>query len=273
MIPLPKKKVSGADRTSLDALESDKRIAYLREYLERDGDENRTSKIDTLHDAIFDLIERGFWRTGDKIPGEKELSILLGLSLGTVQATLRQLVAEKLLERRRGAGTFIAQSSDSSSSIWHFRFRAPHNGGGLLPWTSNVFDVQEIDEAGEWADFLGFAPGYIRIKRKINFEDFTVYSEMYLDGPRFAPILDVPKELLSQKNIRVFLHDRYNAPTFRAHHRVTSIQLDEQSAKIVGAAAGSPGLRMRIFGYSFRDAPILFQKNIIPQVPYELEIL
>ena len=141
-------------------------------------------------------------------------------------------------ERRRGAGTFIAQSSDSSSSIWHFRFRAPHNGGGLLPWTSNVFDVQEIDEAGEWADFLGFAPGYIRIKRKINFEDFTVYSEMYLDGPRFAPILDVPKELLSQKNIRVFLHDRYNAPTFRAHHRVTSIQLDEQSAKIVGAAAG-----------------------------------
>lgn len=269
---LSKKKTATAEQTSLEALESDKRIAYLREYMARDDDGSRPSKIDTLHDAMFDLIERGFWRAGDKIPGEKELSILLGISLGTVQATLRQLVVEQLLERRRGAGTFVAQSSDSSGSIWHFRFRTPE-GKGLLPWSGRVFDVQEIDEAGEWADFLGFAPSYIRIQRTIDFEDFKVYSEMYLDGPRFAPILDVPKDVLSQKNIRVFLHDRYNAPTFSAHHRVTSVGIDETVARIIGVPAGSPGMRMRIFGHTFRDAPILFQKNVIPQVPYELEIL
>lgn len=256
----------------MDALAADKRITYLRDYLARDSSGNRGSKIDSLHDAIFALIERGMWRCGDKIPGEKELSILLGLSLGTVQATLRQLVSEQLLERRRGAGTFIAHSSDESESIWHFRFRKP-DGEGLLPWTINVFDVQEIDEAGEWSDFLGFAPSYIRIKRKIIFDDFKVYSEMYLDGPRFAPILDVPKDVLSQKNIRVFLHDRYNAPTFSAHHRVTSVKIDDDVAPTIDVPPGSPGMRLRIFGHTFRDAPILFQKNIIPQVPYELEIL
>ena len=75
----------GVSDDELAALAADSRIVILRQELASAVDGRGESKVQTLKNALFDLIERGFWRPGDKLPGEKELSIVLGLSLGTVQ--------------------------------------------------------------------------------------------------------------------------------------------------------------------------------------------
>ena len=257
----------------LAALAADSRIVFLRQELESAAAGGGESKVQTLKNALFDLIERGFWRPGDKLPGEKEFSIVLSVSLGTVQAAIRPLQTSGLLERRRGAGTFVADAKELGSSIWHFRFRAA-DGKNLLTWTSDVHSVEEIVEQGEWSDFMGFAPSYIRIARVVEVGgEFKVYSEVYLEGPRFRPLLDIPLEVLSGKNLRVFLHERYNAPTLRAIHRLTSVEIPENIAKWIDVAPGSRGINMKALSYSFRDAPMSYQRIVIPEMPYELELL
>ncbi len=264
---------TGKPETSeLERLAQDERIQALQAALTRAVAQRGESKIHTLSDALFNLIERGFWRSGDKLPGERELSLVLHLSLGTVQAALRELVAARLLERRRGAGTFVADARELGSSIWHFRFRTL-DGRNLLPWASKILSIDEISEQGPWADFLGFAPSYIRIRRLNDMRDFKVYSEMHLDGPRFRPLLDVPYDLLSQKNIRIFLHERYNAPTFRGVHRVLSTTITDNIAPLIDVAPGSHGLLIKALGFTFRDQPISYQTIVVPETPYELEIL
>ena len=258
--------------SDLDRLAQDERIQTLRDALTRAVAQRGESKIHTLSDALFNLIERGFWRPGDKLPGEKELSLVLELSLGTVQAALRELVNAQLLERRRGAGTFVADAKELGSSIWHFRFRTL-DGKNLLPWGSKVLSIDEVDEQGPWSEFLGFAPTYIRVRRINDLGEFKVYSEMHLDGSRFRPLLDVPLDLLAQKNIRVFLHERYNAPTFRGIHRVRSTVVDADIAPLIDVQPGSHGLLIKALGFTFRDAPISYQTIVVPETPYELEIL
>ena len=264
---------TGKPETSeLERLAQDERIQALQAALTRAVAQRGESKIHTLSDALFNLIERGFWRSGDKLPGERELSLVLHLSLGTVQAALRELVAARLLERRRGAGTFVADARELGSSIWHFRFRTL-DGRNLLPWASKILSIDEISEQGPWADFLGFAPSYIRIRRLNDMRDFKVYSEMHLDGSRFRPLLDVPYDLLSQKNIRIFLHERYNAPTFRGVHRVLSTAIADNIAPLIDVAPGAHGLLIKPLGFTFRDQPISYQTIVVPETPYELEIL
>jgi len=257
----------------LAALAADSRMVILRRELTRAGDRGGESKVQTLRSALFDLIERGFWRPGDRLPGEKELSIVLSLSLGTVQAALRPLQSSGLLERRRGAGTFVAKARELGSSIWHFRFRSAE-GDGLLPWTSTVLSVDEIVGPGEWSDFMAQAPSYIRIRRVIQVSDkFKVYSEMYLEGPRFRALLDTPLEVLSGKNLRVFLHEHYNAPTLRAIHRLATIEIPGEIGELIGVLPGSRGVNMKALSYTFRDAAISYQRIVIPETPYELELL
>lgn len=252
---------------------TDPRVLLLRQALDQSVPERGESKVQILRSAMFDLIERGFWRPGEKIPGEKELSELLWVSLGTVQAALRTLVQSGLLVRRRRAGTFVADAKNLTSSIWHFRFRTP-DGTRLLPWIGQVRSVEGVDGDGPWSNFIGLAPDYIRIRRIVRIADeFNVHADMYLEGPRFRPLLDIPLSVLSRKNLRVFIHERFNAPTFRAIHRVTTTEISDDIAAHIGVPPGTRGLDMKALSYGFRGAPISYQRIVIPENPYDLELL
>ena len=54
------------------------------------------------------LIESGEFKAGDKLPPERELAQLIGVSRPSVRAGLQSLAAVGVVESRRGAGTFVA---------------------------------------------------------------------------------------------------------------------------------------------------------------------
>jgi GntR family transcriptional regulator len=58
---------------------------------------------------IEDLLVRGRYKAGDRIPPEAELVEALGVSRVTVRAGLGRLVERGLLERRQGSGTFLVR--------------------------------------------------------------------------------------------------------------------------------------------------------------------
>ena len=56
---------------------------------------------------IEDLLLRGLYKAGDRIPPEAKLVGSLGVSRVTVRAGLARLVKRGVLERRQGSGTFL----------------------------------------------------------------------------------------------------------------------------------------------------------------------
>ncbi|WP_225047720.1 GntR family transcriptional regulator [Lacticaseibacillus kribbianus] len=61
-----------------------------------------------IHNQIRQEIEAGKWQIGDRIPSERDLALTFNVSRMTLRQAIQTLVDEGILERRIGAGTFVA---------------------------------------------------------------------------------------------------------------------------------------------------------------------
>src|SRR5262252_10847166 len=91
------------------------RIKFKAVATERRG---QTSEGVVKH--LREMIHRGELRPGDRLPPERDLAKLLGVSRPTLRAGIRSLAAVGVLESRQGAGTFVVKADgppalDSSS--------------------------------------------------------------------------------------------------------------------------------------------------------------
>jgi GntR family transcriptional regulator len=77
-----------------------------------------------LRDDIASRINRREWRPGGLIPSEAELAAQHGVAIGTVRKAIDQLVAEGVLERQQGRGTFVRRARFNSSLFRFFRFQS-----------------------------------------------------------------------------------------------------------------------------------------------------
>jgi len=62
---------------------------------------------------LREMIHRGELRPGDRLPPERDLAKLLGVSRPTLRAGIRSLTTVGILQSRQGAGTFVAQRGES----------------------------------------------------------------------------------------------------------------------------------------------------------------
>ncbi|MBM4430527.1 MAG: GntR family transcriptional regulator, partial [Chloroflexi bacterium] len=70
-----------------------------------------------LEMLIREQIRSGLWRPGDRIPTEKQLCQMYGISRSPVRQALKTLEDEGVLLRRRGAGTFVSDHNSHDSPI------------------------------------------------------------------------------------------------------------------------------------------------------------
>src|SRR5687768_4023490 len=62
---------------------------------------------------LREMIQRGEINAGDKLPPERDLAKLLGVSRPTLRAGIRSLTTVGILQSRQGAGTFVAKAEES----------------------------------------------------------------------------------------------------------------------------------------------------------------
>ncbi len=60
---------------------------------------------------ILDKIKTGYYKHGDKLPTERQLSEQLGISRNTVSAAYKELLLEGVLEAQQGRGTFVREQT------------------------------------------------------------------------------------------------------------------------------------------------------------------
>jgi len=72
--------------------------------------ERRSSTSEEVVTQMREMIHRGELRPGDRLPPERDLAKLLGVSRPTLRAAIRSMAAVGVLQSKQGAGTFVVES-------------------------------------------------------------------------------------------------------------------------------------------------------------------
>ena len=239
--------------------------AELRQRFAASG-ENGLLKHAQVRKAVLTAVKDGILRPGDQIPSEKELTAILGVSLGTVQRSLGQLVTEGVVVREHGRGTFIADEPRA-----FFRFLS-EDGRTVLPVSSRVLDRTIIDKTGLWSDALGDDPeGFVRISRSFNIDGkFHCYSEFYLAAGPFRGMLEHP--LGEDARLKKILGEEFRTPVLRVWQRIRAEKLSPRICRQINAERGTFGFLVEIVSFTFDDQAVCYQQNWIPATPYMLDM-
>ena len=80
----------------------------MREKLKMFKPVKKTRVYEEIVAKIKDMLEKGRLKSGDQLPGERELSEVFQVSRSSVREALRTLETQGFLESRQGDGTYIA---------------------------------------------------------------------------------------------------------------------------------------------------------------------
>ncbi|NLD53580.1 MAG: GntR family transcriptional regulator [Burkholderiaceae bacterium] len=226
-----------------------------------------------LRGAIMAAVKAGELTVGAKIPGERELSERLGVSLGTTQKALGRLVDEGFLVRRQGHGTFVGSVRRPVARSWHYRF-LDEDGQAELPVFATLLERRVVDDDGPWAAALGADPkGYVMVQRRLDIGNrFACSSRLYLPASRFGRLLRVAARRLTDANLKTLLEKDFAAPTLASDGVAHVVHIGIEDATIMGVAPRSCGLQVHIVGRSFSSIPITFQRMLVPAVPHGLRL-
>src|SRR5471032_1115526 len=75
--------------------------------------QERTTTAEGDVAQLKDMIHRGDLNSGNRLPPERDLAKMLGVSRPTLRAGIRSLTAVGILQSRQGSGTFVAKAEES----------------------------------------------------------------------------------------------------------------------------------------------------------------
>jgi len=122
-------------------------------------------------------LKAGFWRVGERLPTEAELSRQLGVAVGTLRKALALLEEQGALERIQGSGTYVKQVRGTGQIYELFRLEL-RDGPGLP--TARVLDVEHLPRP---AGMPLEGPSAWRVRRLRLLNDLPVaLEEIWFEG-------------------------------------------------------------------------------------------
>jgi GntR family transcriptional regulator len=196
-----------------------------------------------VHDALRSAIENSLLKPQDALPPERDLAADFGVSRITVRKALDALVAEGLLTRKQGAGTFVSGRVEkqfakltSFSEDMAARGRKPRS-----EWLLRASGTVTPDESLT----LGLSPGapVYRFNR-VRFADELPMAVEYSIIPGFGlPGVDAVEE-----SLYAALQAAGTRPA-RALQKLRAILVDEERARLLKVEPGAPALYIERRGF------------------------
>jgi GntR family transcriptional regulator len=191
-----------------------------------------------VYDVVVRRIARGVWRAGDALPSEQALARELGVSQGTVRKVLDALTAEKLLERRQGKGTYIAENTQERA-LFRF-FRLAHRDG---PRATPASDGETVEvRAARPLDCakLDLAKGerVVEIRRTRRIDGRPAILERIVAPSLLFPGLEARLPL--PNTLYSLYQTAYDVNITAAHEQLSADLATADDAARLGVAEGSP---------------------------------
>ena len=192
--------------------------------------------------ALEERIEAGELQPGDAVPSERELARAYDVSLMTARHALAEMEREGLVDRRRGAGTFVALPKIHFNRLASFTEQMASRG---LPARSRVLCAAVVEGEQEAAARLAL-PAHSRLVkverlRQSGEQPFAVES-CYLPADEFAGLPSLP---LDRRSLFATLERKYGIELAYADEEVDATAASARIAELLAIHPGAPVLRVR----------------------------
>src|SRR5688500_6912010 len=130
----------------------------------------------------------GEWKPGEAIPSETRLAERFNVSIGTIRKAIDELVAERILLRQQGRGTFVATHTEDRTRFYFFHI-VGKDGSRELP-TTELLSFRRSRATATEEERLQLARGaptsriqnLLRLGgRPVIFDEITVPAELFPD--------------------------------------------------------------------------------------------
>ncbi|MFT8244291.1 GntR family transcriptional regulator [Roseomonas sp. BN140053] len=181
----------------------------------------------------------GDWPPGHALPAEPELAQELGVSHGTVRKALAALEARRLIERRQGKGTFVAQHTSEQARDHFFRVR-DLEGREANP-TSLVLSLHtDAATPAEAAAFALPAEAAVHRLRRLRLQDGQPFlvEEITLPAAIFPGFtLALGRELPDE--LYVLYQRRHGVTVVRTRESLSALPAGAAEADLLGVPPGT----------------------------------
>jgi GntR family transcriptional regulator len=216
---------------------------------------NGTRAYERIQQAVLKQIRSHQMKPGDPVASERELARLHGVSPMTARHALALLEREGVVERRPGAGTFVAPPRIHFNKLMSYTEQM--GSRGLAPQSKIILNRITEDEQ-EVAARLGLPAGGRMVKiervRHSAGEPFALET-CYLPANEFSGIVDAP---LARASLFATLEHDYAVEIAYADEEVDATVAEGRIAQLLDVPKGDPLLRIRQVIYSSKSKPVIY---------------
>ena len=211
----------------------------------------------------------GEWKPGAAIPSETRLAAHFRVSVGTIRKAIDELVAEKIVVRQQGRGTFVTTHSEDRQ-FYNF-FHMVGKDGGREPPDHELLSLQTVKADHATALQLGLARGerVYRIHNVLKLAGSPViFDELRVPAARFAD-LSAEKFGARDGTIYGFYQSRYGINVVRISERLSTAIADARVARVLGVTLASPVLVIKRVAYTYHDQPVELRTSWVNTAHHE----
>ena len=201
-----------------------------------------------VYETLVKRIAEGEWKPGESLPSEQALAAQLGVSQGTVRKALDALALDKVIDRRQGKGTYVAELTQERSLFRFFRLSRP-DGQRAVP-TSGDEQVRHrrIKPHEAKALELPETAEVFEIVRTRFIDEHPVALERIVLPELYFPKLDAHSPL---PNALYALYQReYAVNIVAAHEKLRADVARKEDARRLGVPLGTPLLEVERVAHS-----------------------
>ncbi len=207
---------------------------------------------------------------GSPLPSERELAERFELARMTVRGELDRLVAEGLVYRIHGRGTFVAEPRVAQAMAFS-SFSEDMRARGLVPG-SLVRSQALIESDGFLAGALALVPGapvFCLERVRTADGDPMAVEHAFLPAERLQGIEGLDFTTASLFEV---LAERYGICLRDAHQRVLAVAIEGDDAAVLGAEEGQPGLSFHTLARDGEGRPAYYAVSLFRGDRYEVSI-
>lgn len=213
--------------------------------------------------ALLRAIEGGTLAPGAALANEATLARAFDVSIGTLRQAVGELVAEHILVRRQGRGTFVATHS-TERFLFQFFHVERCDGQRDAPEVELLgFDRGRLDD--EAAEALGRRAGEAALlfeNRLLLQGRAVLHDRITLPALLYRGLSD--KRLRERPGTIYRLYqDEFAITVVRAIERARAVAADRSIARLLGVAPGTPMLQLRRTALTFGDKPVEYRVSTL----------
>jgi GntR family transcriptional regulator len=192
-----------------------------------------------LENQIKARIESGHWKSGDRIPSERDFMQLVGISRATIRQALNSLVHQQVLEKNHGRGTFVRQPhfEQPLQIVYSFAEQLRQAGVSL---EDTLIERRTMPADAELARRLDMPEGdlVIYLKRVRKIKDIPVMVN--ITSIPLATCPDLMDETFGKISLYTLLTRKYGITVNRAIDRLEAISADKEMAALLKVPRRTP---------------------------------